>query len=196
MVHGDGGSIAVASLRTSPPLRSRPFRLRASALWTFGRRSVQLPCPFCGFWIRHCRPLLTGYEGYQYPHFLDWGYRIPTFQNEKVKNIAVTTVNRDYLRLNYNKTVFGRGSAMDPVGRAHDALSDFRVGWGGIPPHSDPLSSLGPRASHSPSELVTPLLDQSYAPVQAYWYQCWSSMLQAAVIIDLFRFVNLRFYYF
>jgi len=27
------------------------------------------------------------YEWYRYPHFLDWWYRTPTFQDEKVKNL-------------------------------------------------------------------------------------------------------------
>jgi len=31
-------------------------------------------------------------------------------------------------RLNYNKTIFGRGSAPDPAGKAHYALSDPWVG--------------------------------------------------------------------
>jgi len=30
-----------------------------------------------------------GYEGYQYPHFLDWGYSTPTFQDENVKNLLL-----------------------------------------------------------------------------------------------------------
>jgi len=29
--------------------------------------------------------IYRGYEGYWYPHFLDWGYCTPTFQDEKVK---------------------------------------------------------------------------------------------------------------
>jgi len=38
-----------------------------------------------------------------------------TFQDEKVKNLLSPAVNRgDLRRLNYNKTVFGRGSASDP----------------------------------------------------------------------------------
>ena len=64
------------------------------------------------------------------PHvFLTEGYRTPTFQDEKVKNLLSPAVNRgDLLRLNYNKTVFGRGSALNPTGRVHDALPDTRVG--------------------------------------------------------------------
>jgi len=53
------------------------------------------------------------------------GNRTPTFQDENVKNLLLSGVNRDDLRrLNYYKTVFGHGSAPDPAGRTHDALSD------------------------------------------------------------------------
>jgi len=45
-----------------------------------------------------------------------------------VKNLLSPAVNRgDLLRLNYNKTIFDRGSALDPAGRAHSALLDPRV---------------------------------------------------------------------
>jgi len=51
-----------------------------------------------------------------------------TFQDEKVKNLLLPAAHRGDLRsLNYNKTVFGRGSAPDPAGRAHDTLPDPRV---------------------------------------------------------------------
>jgi len=40
----------------------------------------------------------------------------------------------DMWRLNYNKTVFGRGSHTDPARRAYDRLPDPRVGWEGVPP--------------------------------------------------------------
>ena len=83
-------------------------------------------------------------------------------QDEKILSPAVNM--GDLRRLKYNKTIFGRGSAPDP---AHDALTDPRVEWGGIlPPHSPPLSSRDPRAPRSPSELVPPLLDRSYAPAE------------------------------
>ena len=53
----------------------------------------------------------------------------PTLQDKKVKNLLSSAVNRGHLRsLNYNKTVFGLGSAPDPAGRAHDALPYPRVG--------------------------------------------------------------------
>ena len=67
------------------------------------------------------------------------GYRTYTFQDEKVKNLLSSAFNRgDLRRLNYNRIVFGRGSAQDPAGRAH------APGWGGIPPpHFLPLV-LGP----------------------------------------------------
>jgi len=44
------------------------------------------------------------------PNILDWEYCTPTFQDEKVKNLLSSAVNRsDLLRLNYNKTVFWPG---------------------------------------------------------------------------------------
>ena len=40
-------------------------------------------------------------------------------------------------RLICPKFVFGRGSALDPAGKAHNAPPDPLVGWGGdTPPHS------------------------------------------------------------
>ena len=91
----------------------------------------------------------------------------PLFRTKKVKNLLSPAVNRgDLWRLNYNKTIFGRDSALDPAGRAHDALTSPKVGWGGDTSSlfSFPFTR-DPRAFRSPSELVTPLLDQSYAPV-------------------------------
>jgi len=85
---------------------------------------------------------------YRYSPFWTEGYSTPTFQNEKVKNLLSPAVNRgDLRRLNYNKTIFGLGSASDPAGRAHDALPDPKVGWGGIwlPPHSDHSSPFSAR---------------------------------------------------
>ena len=53
--------------------------------------------------------------GVPVPHFLDWRYHTPTFQDEKVKNLLSSAVNRDNLpRLNYTQTVSGRDSAPDP----------------------------------------------------------------------------------
>jgi len=100
-----------------------------------------------------------GTRGTGAPTFWTEGYRTPTFQDEKVKNLLSPAVSRgDLRRLNYNKTIFGRGSALDPARRAHDALPDPRVGWEELPlPYSPPLSSRDERASCSPSELVPPL---------------------------------------
>ena len=83
--------------------------------------------------------------------FLDWGVLYPTFQDEKVENLMSPAVNKgDLLRLNYNKTVFGRSSASDSAGRAHDALAVPRIRWGGVlPPHSHPLSHRDRGASFS-----------------------------------------------
>jgi len=52
------------------------------------------------------------------------------FQDEKVKNLLSSAVNiGDLRRLNYNKTVFGRGFAPDPAAMTYDALLD-NAGWG------------------------------------------------------------------
>ena len=46
------------------------------------------------------------------PPFLDWGYRIPTSQDTD-EQFAV--IRGDLRRLRYTKTVFGRGSVLDPA---------------------------------------------------------------------------------
>ena len=73
----------------------------------------------------------------------------------------------DLRRLNYNKTVFGQGSAPEPAGRAHKTLFQTPElnGEELSAPHFPPLSSLNQRAPHSPSELVPHFLDQSYSPL-------------------------------
>jgi len=61
---------------------------------------------------------LWGMRGTDTPIFWTKGYRTPTFQEEKVKNLLLPAVNRsDLLRLNHNKTVFGLGSTRTPLGR-------------------------------------------------------------------------------
>ena len=71
-----------------------------------------------------------------------------TFQDEKVKNLLSPAVKiGDLRRLNYNKTIFGQGSAPDPAGRAHNALPHPRVGLGGdISSHSPSFAS-GPKGA-------------------------------------------------
>jgi len=60
--------------------------------------------------------------GVIYPHFLDKGIQYsPLFTTKKNKNLLSPAVNRgDLPRLNYSKTIFGRGYA-------HNALPDSRV---------------------------------------------------------------------
>jgi len=99
------------------------------------------------------------------------GYRTPTFQDEKVKNLLLSAVNRGVLRrLNYKKT-FSAGVLSQTPQRElmSDALPDLRVGWEGIPPHHSPLLlSWDPRAAHcSPSELVPPLFRPKLRPCPA-----------------------------
>jgi len=92
------------------------------------------------------------------------------------KNFLSPAVNRsDLWRLNYNETIFGRGSAKDPAKRAHDALPDRRVGWGGdiSSPFSSPFMSWY-RAPRSTSELVPHFLDKSYA--SAYGLNYWETV--------------------
>ena len=71
------------------------------------------------------RSNLRGYEGCWYTTtFWTEGYRTPTFQDEKVKNLPSPAVNRrDLRRPSYNKS---RSSAPDPAGRAHDTLRSQR----------------------------------------------------------------------
>jgi len=77
-----------------------------------------------------------------------------------VKNLLLSAVNRgDLRRLNYSKTVFGRGAPPLTPQRELITLSQtpelMRMGI--LPPHSPPLSPRDPRAPRSPSELVPPL---------------------------------------
>jgi len=76
-----------------------------------------------------------------------------------VKNLLSTAVNRGHLRsLNYNETVFGRGS---------DALPDPRVGWGGDT--SSSFSSLLASSDVAVLQNWYPhFLDQSYARVLTF----------------------------
>jgi len=115
----------------------------------------------CGQRDTHGRNLL-GYEGYRYPHFLDWGVLYPHLSWMKR---WICRHRGDLRRLNYNKTVFGLGSALDLAGRARDTLPDLRVGWrwGGGYFYSPPHLSRYPRAP-SPSTWYPHFLDQSYAP--------------------------------
>jgi len=113
------------------------------------------------------------YEGYRYPHFLDWEVQYPSLFRTKVKNLLSLAVNRsDLRRINYNKTVFGRGSTPDPAGRVRDALPDPSVRWGGtFPPHSPLLSPRDPRAPRSPSE---PLFRSKLRP--------WTPVIQCTIL--------------
>jgi len=97
---------------------------------------------------------------YRYPTFWTEGYSTLTFQDKKVKNLLSPAVNRsDLLRINYNKTILGRGSTPDPAGRAHESSPrpHSRMRTGIFPPHSPLLSPRDPRGPRSPSESVPPL---------------------------------------
>ena len=89
----------------------------------------------------------------------------PTFQDEKVKNLLSPAVNRGNLRrLNYNKTISGRGSAPDPAGRTHNALPDPRVDEEGILPiFSSPFAS-GPQGAPFFFWIGTPLFRPKLRP--------------------------------
>ena len=89
---------------------------------------------------------------------------IQNLSNLVLKQLTVWADRNDLRRLNYNKTVFGRGSfRSEPRWESSRRSSrpQSRMRRGILPPRSPHLS---PRAPHSPSELVLPLLDQSYAP--------------------------------
>jgi len=96
-------------------------------------------------------------------HFLDWGYRTPLFKMKRWRIcchlLSIKAICGDWITIK----PFSAGSATDPAGRAHDALSDPRVGWGGntSSPFSSPLASELKGASFS-FWIGTPLLDQSY----------------------------------
>jgi len=83
-----------------------------------------------------------------------------------VKNLLSPAVNRGDLYGDYSKTVFGRGSTPDPIGRAYDALPDPKSNEEGIlPPHSPQLLPQDPRARRSPSELIgTPCFRPNLRP--------------------------------
>jgi len=77
------------------------------------------------------------------------GYRTPTSQDEKVKNLLSSAVNRvDLWILNYNKTVFGRALPRTPLGElttlSQTAESD---GEGTSPPHYHPSLVSGSKGS-------------------------------------------------
>ena len=84
-----------------------------------------------------------GTRGTGTPHtFWSEGYRTYShLSGRKGKKFAVTCCQQK--RLSEINTVFGRSSTPDPTGRAHDALPDPRVGWGGdtSSPFSSPLAS-------------------------------------------------------
>jgi len=72
--------------------------------------------------VNHRRNL-RGYEGYRYPlTFWTEGYSTPHFSRQKGEEFAVNRSN--LCRINCNKTIFGRSSAPDPAGRAHDTLPE------------------------------------------------------------------------
>jgi len=121
---------------------------------------------------------LRGYDGTSTPTF--WTgvpYPVsPLFRTKRWRICCHLLSKRRSVEIKLNKTVFGRGSAPDLAGRAHDVLTDTRVGWGGkLPPHSPPLSPRDPRAPRSTSELIPHFLDQSYAPTK-YSLHCMVSL--------------------
>jgi len=66
---------------------------------------------------RYIDVIYQGRRGTGTPTFGIEGYSTPTFQDEKVKNLLSTAINRgDLWILNYNKTVFGRAPPLTPLG--------------------------------------------------------------------------------
>ena len=74
-----------------------------------------------------------------------------------LKTLKMIATSAFLTALECTKFVFGRGSAPDPAGGAHDAPPDPLVGWeGGFPiPHPSTPSALGrrPQQSYSPPML-------------------------------------------
>ena len=103
------------------------------------------------------RVIYPGYHHYQYPHFTNTTTSTAASQDENMKNLHSSAVNRgDQCRLNYSKTVFGRGSCW----RTHDGVPDPELYEEGISPAIYLSSYLWMKGS--PSELVPHFLDQSY----------------------------------
>jgi len=135
---------------------------------------------------------------YRYPHFLHWGIQYPTFQDEKVKNLLSPAVNRsDLRRLNYNKTIFGRGAPPGPrCESSRRCPRPHRVGWGA----GYFLPVLLPFRLGAQERLVlllnsyTHFLDQSYAPVPANNYNLHVHKTKIVKYIDLMRYL-FRFWF-
>ena len=72
------------------------------------------------------------------------------FNETEIKQIVAISVLLAATK--YTKFVFGRGSAPDPAGGAHDAPPDLLVGWGGGHPISIPL----PLGAYSAASILTP----------------------------------------
>ena len=107
-------------------------------------------------------------RGVSYPHFLDWGIPYPHFSGRKSEEFAVTCCQQ---RLNYNKTVFGQGSARGPSqesSRSSPRLQSQMIEEGILPPHSPPLVP-GPKGASFTFWIGTShFLDQRYAPAHRY----------------------------
>jgi len=81
-----------------------------------------------------------------------------TFQDKKVKNLLSPAVKRgDLWRLNYNKIIFGRGSAADPAERELTTLSQTPESdeEGIFSPHFPPFAS-GPKGTSFSFWIGTP----------------------------------------
>jgi len=96
-----------------------------------------------------------------------------------LKTLKMIATSGFLTALECTKFVFGRGSAPDPAGGAHDAPPDPLVGWGGgypLPiPH--PLDAFGvsvssptaTRSSTPPTVLISP-------PMLGVWITLWDAL--------------------
>ena len=111
--------------------------------------------------VLYHRRNLGGTRGTGSTTFWTEGYHTLTSQNKNVKNLLSPAVSRGDLR----RSKLFWPLPWTPLGELMSLSQTPESGKEGIrPPHSSPLSPRGLRVPRSPSELVSPLLDQSYAP--------------------------------
>jgi len=104
--------------------------------------------------------MVFGTRGTSTPRFGLKGTVPLTFQDKKIKKLLLPAVNRSDLRvLNYNKTIFGQGSAPDPTDKEGNTSSPFSS-----------LFARDLRAARSPSEWVKPTFWPKLRPDISYMY--------------------------
>jgi len=142
-----------------------PFCTRKKII-TITLREVTVQEIYTGNWLQIFFNL-RGVQGVPVVRYLTFwtAGTIPHFFGLKGEEFAVNRGDQQWL--DYNKTVFGWGSASNPAcdSSRRSPRPPSPIGVWESSPFSSPLSSLDPRASHSPSELIPHFFDQSYAHV-------------------------------